>query len=106
MKSVFLLQWQRFRRAPVMVLSFFVMTIIFVAVLAGNNPAERPAILAYADESLSESEAADWVAQLNNAEEFNFQLTDENEVRDAISTGDATLAVRLMDGNYRIVCVR
>lgn len=103
MKSVFLLQWRRFRRAPVMVLSFLVMTIIFVAVLAGNNPAERPAILAYADGSLSESEAADWVAVLNEAQEFKFQLVDENEVRDAISTGDATLALRLMDENYRIV---
>ena len=103
MKSVYLLQWQRFRRAPVMVLSFLVMTIIFVALLAGNNPAERPAILAYADDSLSASEAEDWVASLNRAEEFEFQLMSENEVREAVSAGDAPLALRLMDGNYRIV---
>lgn len=103
MKSVFLLQWQRFRRAPVMVLSFFVMTIVFVAVLAGNNPAERPEILAYADDSLSKSEAADWVAQLNEAQEFKFRLMDEGEVRETISAGDAMLALRLMDENYRIV---
>ena len=103
MKSVFLLQWQRFRRAPVMVLSFLVMTIIFVALLAGNNPAERSAILTYADSSLSKSEAEDWVASLNEADEFKFQLTGEREAREAVSAGDAVLAVRLMDENYRIV---
>ncbi|TWT05563.1 ABC transporter permease [Planococcus sp. CPCC 101016] len=103
MKSVFLLQWQRFRRAPVMMLSFLIMTIIFVALLAGNNPAERPAILAYADDSLPESEAEDWVASLNKAEEFNFQLMSEKDVREAVAAGDAPLALRLMDGNYRIV---
>lgn len=103
MKSVFLLQWQRFRRAPVMVLSFLVMTIIFVALLAGNNPAARPAILAYADDSLSEAAAEDWVASLNEAEEFDFRLMEEKEVREAVSAGDVPLALRLMDGNYRIV---
>jgi len=103
MKSVFLLQWQRFRRAPVMVLSFLVMTVIFVALLAGNNPAERPAILAYADESLPEAEAQQWLAQLNEEEEFNFQFVAETEAKKAVSEGDAVLALRLMEENYRIV---
>lgn len=102
MKSVFLLQWQRFRRSPVMVLSFFVMTIVFVALLAGNNPAERPAILTYADESLPGSEAEDWVASLNEAQEFEFQLVEESEAREAVSAGDAALALHLMDEDYRI----
>ena len=103
MKSVFLLQWQRFRRAPVMMLSFFGMTIVFVALLAGNNPSERPAILAYADDSLSMSEAEDWVASLNEAEEFKFELMNEKDVREAVAAGDAQLALRLMKENYRIV---
>lgn len=103
MKSVYLLQWQRFRRAPIMALSFFVMTIIFVAALAGSNPAERPAILAYADDSLAPSKAEDWVASLNSAEEFEFQLMNEKEAREMVSAGDASLAVRLMDADYRIV---
>ncbi|MFD1030088.1 ABC transporter permease [Metaplanococcus flavidus] len=103
MKSVFLLQWQRLRRAPLMVLSFLVMTIIFVAALGGNNPGERGGILAYADDSLSQSEAEDWVASLNEAEEYQFQLMNEEEVRDTVEAGDAPLAVRFMDDNYRIV---
>lgn len=103
MKSVFLLQWQRFRRAPIMVLSFLVLTIVFVAALAGNNPADRPAFLAYADDSFSQSEAEDWVASLNRAEEFQFQLMSETEVRKAVSAGNAPLAVRLMENDYRIV---
>lgn len=103
MKSVYLLQWQRFRRAPVMVLSFLVMTIVFVALLAGNNPAERPPILAYADGSLNETDAEHWVAALNETEEFEFRLMGEVEVREAVSAGDAPLGLRLMDGNYRIL---
>lgn len=103
MKSVYLLQWQRFRRAPIMVLSFFVMTIIFVGALAGNNPAERPAVMAYADDSLAQNEAEDWVASLNEAEEFQFQLMDEDAVREAVSSGDTSLAVHLLEDDYRIV---
>lgn len=103
MKSVFLLQWQRFRRTPVMILSFFILTIVFVAALAGNNPAERPAFLAYTDDSLSPEEAEDWVASLNSEEEFQFQLESETEVREAVSAGDRSLAVRLMADDYRIV---
>ncbi len=103
MKSVYLLQWQRFRRAPIMVLSFFVMTIIFVAALAGSNPAERPPIMAYADDSLTQQEARDWVASLNEGEEFQFRLMNEQEVREAVSTGDSPLALRLMEDDYRIL---
>ncbi|MCM3611574.1 ABC transporter permease [Planococcus sp. MERTA32b] len=103
MKSVYLLQWQRFRRTPVMILSFFVLTIVFVAALAGNNPAERPAFLAYTDDSLSQEEAEDWVASLNSEEELQFRLESEKDVRDAVSAGDASLAVRLMKDDYRIV---
>ena len=103
MKSVFLLQWQRFRRAPIMVLSFLIMTIVFVAALAGNNPAERAPILTFADAALAQSEAEDWIASLNEAEKFQFQLMDEKEVREAVAAGDTGLALRLMDGNYRIV---
>ncbi|WP_394120442.1 ABC transporter permease [Planococcus donghaensis] len=103
MKSIFLLQWQRFRRTPVMILSFFVLTIVFVAALAGNNPAERPAFLAYADGSLSQKEAEDWVASLNSEEELQFQLKSETEVRDAVSAGDTSLAVRFMEDDYRLI---
>ncbi|MCP2036719.1 ABC-2 type transport system permease protein [Planomicrobium sp. HSC-17F08] len=103
MKAVFFLQWQRFRRAPVMILSFLVMTIVFVALLSGNNPAERPPILTYADDSLEEAASEEWVALLNKAEEFEFRLMGEKEVREAVSAGDAPLGLRLMDGNYRIL---
>lgn len=103
MIPVFLLQWQRFRRAPVMILSFLVMTIVFVALLSGNNPAERPPILAYADDSLEEAAAKEWVASLNETEEFEFRLMGEKEVREAVSAGDAPLGLRLMERDYRIL---
>lgn len=103
MISVFLLQWQRFRRAPAMILSFLVMTVVFVALLSGNDPAERPPILAYADDSLGEAAAEEWLASLNETEEFEFQLMREKQVREAVSAGDAPLGLRLMDGDYRIL---
>lgn len=103
MKSIFLLQWRRFRRAPAMVLSFLVMTLVFVALLAGNNPAERPAILAFADDSLPDAEAKEWVAQLNKENEFKFHFVEEAEAIEAVAEGDANLSLRLMEKDYRIV---
>ncbi|PSL40269.1 ABC-2 type transport system permease protein [Planomicrobium soli] len=103
MKSVFSLQWQRFRRTPAMVLSFFAMTILFVAMMAGNNPAERAPVLTYADGSMTEQQAAEWVELLNAKEEFSFQLVKEAEARKAVSSGDATLALYMMEADYRLV---
>src|SRR5690606_32986289 len=39
----------------------------------------------------------------NSAEEFQFELMNEAEAREMVSAGDAPLAVRLMEDNYRIV---
>lgn len=103
MTAVFFLQWQRFRRAPGMILSFLVMTIVFVALLSANNPAERPPLLTFVDDSMQEAAAERWVASLNETEEFEFRLMEEEEVREAVSAGDAPLGLRLMDKDYRIL---
>lgn len=103
MKSVFLLQWQRFRRTPIMVLSFFVMTIVFVALMAERNPAERASVLTYADSSMTEQEAAEWVELLNEKEAFSFRLVQETEAREAVSSGNATLALHMMEADYRLI---
>lgn len=103
MKSVFALQWVRFRRSPFTVISFLVLTIVFVSLMAGNNPGSIGTIQAFTDPSMTDEEAANWIALLNESGEVAFELADEEEIRKEVSEGDVPLAVRLLKDDYRIV---
>ncbi|WP_078596284.1 ABC transporter permease [Evansella clarkii] len=104
MKSVFILQWQRFRRAPILVLSFLGMTILFVSVLAGfGGPNSQFTIYTYGDPSLEEEMKVKWLDRLNEAENLTFKWVEESEAHDAVSSRDAGLALKLMNDDYRIL---
>ncbi|WP_078552335.1 ABC transporter permease [Bacillus alkalicellulosilyticus] len=105
MTTVFLLQWQRFRRAPLLVLSFLAMTILFVAVLAGfqRGPDMEFLIYTYGDSSLEEEKKEKWLEQLNEAEQMSFQWVEEAEAREAVSHGKIKLALKLMNDDYRML---
>ncbi|WP_332631753.1 ABC transporter permease [Halalkalibacter flavus] len=104
MKSVFLLQWQRLRRAPILVLSFLGLTILFVSFLAGfGGPNSQITIYTYGDPSLEEEKKVEWLDRLNEAENMTFRWVEESEARDAVSSGEAGLALKLMNDDYRIL---
>ncbi len=104
MKSVFLLQWQRFRRAPILVLSFLGMTILFVSFLAGfGGPNSHITIYTYGDPSLKEENKLKWLERLNEAENMTFRWVGESEAHEAVSSREAGLALKLMNDNYRIL---
>ncbi|MFC0470010.1 ABC transporter permease [Halalkalibacter kiskunsagensis] len=103
MKSVFLLQWQRFRRAPILVLSFFLLTIVFVSVLAGFGGENQATVYTYSDDSLAEEEREAWLQKLNESDTLMFTWIEEDEARQAVRSGDVGLAVELKENDYRIL---
>ncbi|RNF39559.1 ABC transporter permease [Planococcus salinus] len=105
MTSVFLLQWQRFRRAPLMVLSFLALTIVFVMVMAGSNPGNSMTVPTYAHPALAEQQQDEWLEQLNKSEGLQFELVEEQEARQAVLDGDTGMALQLMEDDYRLLIV-
>lgn len=103
MKSIYLLQWQRFRRDPVLVISFFVLTILFISVLAGFGADNKMTVYTFSDTSLSESERDGWLEKLNELDEFEFLLTEEVEARQAVAEGEVSLAVELLEDDYLLL---
>ncbi|WP_100372312.1 ABC transporter permease [Bacillus sp. FJAT-45037] len=103
MTSVFLLQLKRLRRAPVLVLSFFSLTIIFVAVLAGGGGDSKVEVLTFSDQSLNKEEAMSWVERLNESDSYEFNLVDEEEAIKAVTNRNKGLALKLLVDDYRIL---
>ncbi|MFA9558367.1 ABC transporter permease [Evansella sp. AB-rgal1] len=103
MKSVFLLQLQRLRRAPITTVTFFILTIAFVYMLAGGESQGKMSILTFTDYLLSEEIAEEWIERLNASEAFEFQLVEETVARETVSSGNASLAVKLMESDYRLL---
>ncbi|WP_088106122.1 ABC transporter permease [Halalkalibacter urbisdiaboli] len=103
MRSVFLLQWQRFRRVPFLVLSFFVLTIGFVYILAGAKVENQVTVLTYFNASVNEEDKNGWLARLNKSDNFHFEQVEERQARKAVSNGDSSLALHVMEADYRLL---
>ena len=74
------------------------LTLVFASNLGGTT-----SIPAYADHSVSGAEREQWMAVLNQGEEFRFLLVSEAQARADIREGRAEVAVRLSEaGEYRL----
>lgn len=106
MKAVFLLQWRRFYRKPLLVVTMFGLTVIFVSVSASGNQGGPQAVPLYADGSLTEREANEWLERLNDDERFAFELMPESRARTLVADGDVGHAVKLLPTDYRLLVGR
>lgn len=105
MKSVFLLQLQRFRREPLLVLSFLALTIVFVAVMGGSNGGNSLTVPTYADPALSDEETEQWLGHLNGQPDLRFEQVQEEQARQAVFSGDTPVALQLLADDYRLLVV-
>ncbi|MBU9722436.1 MULTISPECIES: ABC transporter permease [Bacillaceae] len=104
MISVFLLQWQRLRRAPILVLSFLGLTILFVSVLAGfGGPNSQFTIYTYGDPTLEEENRDKWLDRLNEEGNLTFHWVEESEAVEAVTSRSAGMALKLMNDDYQIL---
>ncbi|PYZ95001.1 multidrug ABC transporter permease [Salipaludibacillus keqinensis] len=103
MKSVYLLQWQRFRRTPVMVVSFFLLTVLFVFTLAGVDRNQQQTVSTFANESADEEKVKAWIGQLNEEGEYHFILKGEQDVQNELQEGRVNFALSIDDDNFQMI---
>ncbi|WP_218197378.1 hypothetical protein, partial [Pseudomonas sp. 2995-1] len=52
---------------------------------------------------MDEEKKVEWLALLNESDNLTFKWVEETEARDAVSTGEAGMALRLLNDDYRIL---
>ncbi|WP_053220024.1 ABC transporter permease [Virgibacillus senegalensis] len=103
MKSIFLLQVQRLRREPLMVLSMMGMTFIFVFFLGGFGTFGQLEVPVYFDQSMKDSEQEALLEQLNESESYTFTKMDQTMAEKQVALGDVAFAMKAMPDNYRML---
>lgn len=100
MINIFLLQWQRLRRKPFMVISMLAMTTLFVIFIGGiSNQAETP-ISAYFSNVFSDEEKQDIINELNELEGFSFTETKKEKAKEQVALGITSFAIYLDQSSY------
>ncbi|TFB22928.1 ABC transporter permease [Filobacillus milosensis] len=101
MKALFLLQWQRLKREPLLIGSMMVMTIVFVLAMGGFRVSSAVSVPTYFDASVQNQKA--WLERLNEATEgFEFFATEENRSKEDIALGKYPYALQVMEDDFRI----
>lgn len=100
MISVLLLQLVRMKRSPILVLSFLVLTILFVGVMAGFGASsdETETIYVY-----SEIDATPWLELLNESDDFQFEVITKQEAQTQVKTGELNYALEIQNNNYQFL---
>jgi ABC-2 type transport system permease protein len=105
MWNVFVLQWKRLIKQPLLVLMFLGLTIIFVYFMGGAQINSSITVPVYTEE-LPEQEFNQWLDRLNETDEFTFEETTYEEVEEDIRMNQMSFAMELTDDTYRFLVGR
>ncbi len=103
MKSIFLLQLQRLRREPMLLLSMTGMTFLFVFFLGGFGASDQVEVPVYFDQSMNGKEQDILLERLNQSESYRFTETDQKTAEKQVALGDIPFAMKAMPDDYRML---
>lgn len=102
MLTVFNLQWLRLLRKPLLALTFFVLTILFVFFILGTNGQQMITVQTFSDK-LSPEELATWAERLNNTDIYYFEIQDRHTVEKQIQLSKISFALELEQTGYQFL---
>ncbi|MFB1050230.1 ABC transporter permease [Paraliobacillus sp. JSM ZJ581] len=99
MKSILILQLIRIKRAPMLIFSFFGLTILFVGMMSGFGTSEQPeTVYVYSDFEVSE-----WLELLNQSEQFQFKKITEEKAQADVQSGKLNYVLEIQQNNYQFL---
>lgn len=103
MRTVFMAQWAKDRRNPLLILLFIVLSV--AASLLFTSGSQGPTSIAiFSEEGNAEEIVAKWEEVLNQqGAYYHFKVVDAERAREHVRSGQSDVAVRLMLEDYRIV---
>lgn len=103
MGSVFMAQFAKDRRNPLLVLLFIALS-IGATLLFGGGFQRASTVAIFSDEPGGEAIVAGWAERLNGrSAPFRFQTMDGETARERVGEGRLDVAVRLMADDYRLI---
>lgn len=106
MLNVFILQWKRFLKQPLLILMFIGLTILFVYFLGGAQLNSTITVPVYTEE-LTDAELNQWLEHLNeDTEEFSFEESDVATVEEDLRMNQISFAMELQEGTYLFLAGR
>ncbi|SHM71577.1 ABC transporter permease [Gracilibacillus kekensis] len=100
MFHIFTLQWQRFRRKPLMVLAMIAMTIVFILFIGGANSEPQTMIPVSFSDDIVDSERSGWIDQLNELDGFKFADTEYEQSKERVALGNSSFGVIISEQHY------
>ncbi len=103
MKSIFILQWQRLKRQPLMIVSMIVMTMLFIFFIGGSTDQSTIPIPTSFSDEISEEAQNDWIKELNELDGFTFQPIKEKVIKEQVALGNASFGLRVSSDSYTFI---
>ncbi|MER2175568.1 MAG: ABC transporter permease [Carnobacterium sp.] len=105
MGDVFMLQWKRLLKHPMLVVMFLGLTILFVYFMGGTQVNSSVNVPVYT-ESLTKEELSIWVDRLNKDDSIIFEATDYKTVEEEIRMNEIGYAMEIDKETYRFLIGR
>ncbi|AZK47320.1 ABC transporter permease [Paenibacillus lentus] len=102
MNPIFLAQWMKEKRSPIMVLAFCGLSIL-ATLMFGMGMDNKIKIGVFPAQGVEASIVEQWVGRLNESEAIEFFLQDEQEARSEVRGGRADAALQVMERDYRFI---
>ncbi|MEF2243753.1 MULTISPECIES: ABC transporter permease [unclassified Paenibacillus] len=105
MWSIFMTQFAKDRRSPIVVLLFIGLSIILTLLFARSTQGPT-SIMIFSEEDNSKQIEEKWAELLNDGRAYyHFKINDAKLARQQVQTGQSQVAVKLMENDYRIIAV-
>lgn len=105
MITVFLMQWKRTLKSPLLLILFFGLTILMVNVVAGTQGGQKLEVAAYSH-NLSENQIQYKLDRLNQSDTISIHLKEKDQVEEDIKMDKYGFALVLEEDNYQILVGR
>ncbi|WP_410768538.1 ABC transporter permease [Fontibacillus sp. BL9] len=102
MNPIFLAQWMKDKRSPLLILSFCGLSIL-ATLLFGFGIDSQMKISVFKAPGMETRKAEAWLNLLNKGETIKFVIQDEDQARSEVREGRTDAAVQLMENDYRII---
>lgn len=104
MGSVFMAQWAKDRRNPLLLLLFIALSILATLLFAGTSQSVPTISVFSEDEHGAAAVEEKWLPLLNGQEvPYHFKAVDAKQARDQVQKGRSEVAVKLMEQDYRLI---
>lgn len=103
MRSIFLAQWGKDRRNPLLIILFIILSILATLIFASGI--ESPVMVGMFSEEENGAELeAKWEKLLNEADpDIRFRIMDPEQARTQVRSGQSDVAIKIMDNDYRLI---